>query len=107
MFLNKGDSKITVIKTIPYFIPKTRTIRSDIYFNGDKNEDRMGGLYMISAIVFDENMSKELMSYSFYHLVVDDELSNCLPFVDPGENWYSYAFFTFFIYIFFNNKSKV
>lgn len=66
---------------------KTRTKRTDVYFNGKKSDGRMGGLYPINAIVFDENSVEQLMSYRFNHLVVDDELSYCLPFVDPGENW--------------------
>lgn len=69
---------------------KTRVKRNDVYFNGDRNAGRMGGTYMINAKVYDADMNNELLSYNFYHLVVDDELSNCLPFIDPGENWCVY-----------------
>lgn len=66
---------------------KTRVKRTDVYFNGDRKAGRMGGTYMINAKVYDVEMKNELLSYNFYHLVVDDELSSCLPFIDPGENW--------------------
>lgn len=72
---------------------KTRTHRTDVYFNGKKSDGRMGGLYPINAIIFDESSVEQLMSYNFNHLVIDDESSYCLPFVDPGENWCVIGFF--------------
>lgn len=77
-------------------MPKTRTNRTDVYFNGNKNEGRMGGLYPMSLVVFERNMVK-LMTYNFHHLVVDDESSYCLPFVDPGDNWFVSIFY-FYVY---------
>lgn len=74
---------------------KTRKKRTDVYFNGNKNEGRMGGLYPIFITVFDTNMVK-LMSYTYSHLVVDDESSYCLPFVDPGDNWFVFFFMNYF-----------
>lgn len=85
--LPKGDSKITVLIPRPYYMSKTRVKRTDVYFNGDRKAGRMGGKYMMSAKVYDYEIKNEFLSYDFYHLVVDDELSYCLPFIDPGENW--------------------
>lgn len=103
MITNKGGSQITVLKAIPYFIPKTLFTRTDVYFNGDKSGDRMGGSYRIRIIIMDAVMREQFMSFNFHHLVVDDETSYCLPFVDPGKNWFVYAilgsniFYTFIL----------
>lgn len=76
-----------VVKTPPYFIPKTRKNRRDIYYNGDKAEGRMGGLYEVTYQLQDINHEYNILEYNYYHFVVDDESSYCLPFIDPGDNW--------------------
>lgn len=65
----------------------------------------MGGLYVVQAIVLDEKMKKTFFNYEFYHLVVDDESSYCLPFVDAGENWFVYLRRT--LYALHNNLPRV
>lgn len=87
MYFNYLDSDVMVITTIPYYMVKTRVMRTDVYFNGDRSEGRMGGQYMINMILFDTYGTEGFFQYQFYHLVVDDESSYCLPFIDPGENW--------------------
>lgn len=82
---------ITVMEVIPYALPKTRNLRINHYFRGKK--ERMGGLYPIKARVYDPDNTHnagsgvKLLSYKYHHLVVDDETSYCLPFIDPGVNW--------------------
>jgi hypothetical protein len=66
---------------------KTRVKRTDVYFNGDRSEGRMGGQYLMNLALYDEFATEKFFTYEFNHLVVDDESSYCLPFVDPGENW--------------------
>lgn len=58
-----------------------------MYFNGDQNEGRMGGQYVFELKLSDEFGNENFFNYQWSHLVVDDESSYCLPFVDPGENW--------------------
>lgn len=65
-----------------------RRERTDVYINDDdKSEGRIGGLYKSIIRLYDDNKTEELVAYEFQHLVVDDELSYCLPFIDYGENW--------------------
>jgi len=92
MCFNKGNSNITVLEGIEYFMSKTKAKRKDVYYNGDKLEGRMGGLYKLNVVLLEvdnnnNTLMKEFMSYDFDHLVVDDNLSYCLPFIDPGPNW--------------------
>lgn len=90
----QGDySIIDSLNVIPYYMSKTRSRRTDVYFNGDKSKGRMGGLYTVQVIVLDEKMVNKFFNYEFYHLVVDDESSYCLPFVDSGPNWFVYLLF--------------
>jgi len=76
-----------------YWMHKTRKGREDVYFNGDKSEGRMGGLYAVKIEIYDgeENLdmeeSKPLLVYDYNHLVVDDHSSYCIPFVERGDNW--------------------
>ncbi|VVC36587.1 PKD/REJ-like domain,EGF-like domain [Cinara cedri] len=79
-------SKIESFPVIPYFMSKTRSHRTDVHFNGNKSEHRIGGLYAIQLKVIDQITKKIFFSFEFFHLVVDDESSYCLPFVDPGQN---------------------
>lgn len=76
-----------MLSTLAYYIPKTRLKRTDVYFNGDRSEGRMGGKYPVSLGLHDEFGKEEFFTYELNHLVVDDESSYCLPFIDPGENW--------------------
>lgn len=77
------------MKVISYYIPKTHYQRTTIYFNDDDHsEGRMGGLYKVTLQMLDPNTLIQHLSYDVYHLAVDDELSYCLPFIDPGKNWY-------------------
>lgn len=76
-----------VVKTPPYFIPKTRKNRRDIYFNDDESESRMGSLHEVTFQIKDVNHEYNILEYNYYHLVVDDESSYCLPYIDPGDNW--------------------
>lgn len=92
MCFNKGNSTIMYVVN-KYWMPKTREEREDVYFNGDKSEGRMGGLYKIKIVVYDgeENIdsenAKSLLEYKYHHLVVDDHSSYCIPFIGRGHNW--------------------
>lgn len=70
-----------------YFISKTKIKRTDVYFNGKPSDGRMGGLYPIKIFVYDTDLNTDLYLFWINHLVVDDESSNCIPFVSPGKNW--------------------
>lgn len=92
MCFNKGNSKIMYMAN-KYWMHKTREGRKDVYFNGDKSEGRMGGLYAVKIEIFssEENLDvedpKPLLVYDYHHLVVDDHSSYCIPFVERGDNW--------------------
>jgi len=83
-----GNQNVMVIKTPLYFIPKTLKNRHNIYFNDDKSEGRMGSLYEMTYLIKDIDHRYNILEYKYYHFVVDDESSYCLPYIDPGDNWY-------------------
>lgn len=90
MCFTKGNSTVSAT-VIGYTLYKTKNGREDIYFNKDKNEGRMGGSYQVVLKVYEkkENLDSPpiLFQYQYNHLLVDDNSSYCLPFLDSGKDW--------------------
>jgi len=91
MCFNKGNSTVGALVN-KYALQKSKAGRRDVYCNGDKSQGRMGGLYKIQLNIFEGleegRDSKELLfSYTYYHLLVDDDSTNCIPFIERGQNW--------------------
>lgn len=111
---NKGNSNNIMYLENKYWMHKTTKGREDVYFNGEKTEGRMGGLYNIKIVIYDgdENIDSEnpipLLEYYYDHLVVDDYSSHCIPFIESGTNWCVVSSVYSFLYIpNFNNSLKI
>lgn len=68
----------------PYFSSKTEIGKTDIFIDVD-NKKRIGLKYLLEVVLISADAEKVKYGISFIHVIMDNEATMCLPFLNEIE----------------------